>query len=87
MYKIIFTKTAKKQLESLSNIYLVRIERKLKELQQNPFGVSNVKKLEGEEFLYRLRISDIRIIYSIDTKQILIEIIEIKKRNDIYKKH
>jgi mRNA interferase RelE/StbE len=86
MYKIVFTKTAKKQLENLSNVYFLRIERKLKELRQNPFQVSNVKKLEGEEAMYRLRISDIRIIYSIDTKQIIIDIIEIQKRNDVYKK-
>ena len=86
MYKIVFTKTAKKQLENLSNVYFLRIERKLKELRQNPFKLSNVKKLEGEEAMYRLRISDIRIIYSIDTKQIIIDIIEIQKRNDVYKK-
>ncbi|MBX3163777.1 MAG: type II toxin-antitoxin system RelE/ParE family toxin [Bacteroidetes bacterium] len=86
MYKIIFTKTAKKQLEKLSNVYLLRVERKLKELKENPFNVSNVKKLEGEDTMYRLRIADIRIVYNLDTKRILIEIIEIIKRNDAYKK-
>lgn len=86
MYKILFTRLAKKQLQKISSVYLIRIETKLKELQQNPFTVSNVKKLEGSKTLYRLRIGDIRIIYNVNTKQILIEIIEIEKRNDVYKK-
>ncbi len=86
MYKILFTRLAKKQLQKISSVYLIRIETKLKELQQNPFTVSNVKKLEGSKTLYRLKIGDIRIIYNVNTKQILIEIIEIEKRNDVYKK-
>lgn len=86
MYKILFTRLAKKQLQKISSVYLIRIETKLKELQKDPFSVSNVKKLEGSKTLYRLRIGDIRIIYNVNTKQILIEIIEIEKRNDVYKK-
>ena len=73
-------------MQKISSVYLIRIETKLKELQQNPFTVSNVKKLEGSKTLYRLKIGDIRIIYNVNTKQILIEIIEIEKRNDVYKK-
>ncbi len=86
MYKVVFTKNAKKQLAKIADVYLIRIEEKLNDLAKNPFDLPNVKKLEGFKTLYRLRISDLRIIYDVNTKLILIEIIEIVKRNDVYKK-
>lgn len=47
-----------------------------------PFGV---KKLKGFENFYRIRVSDYRIVYSIDDSQQQIEIARIDRRENVYR--
>lgn len=58
--------------------------RKIQELEENPrpFGL---KKLVAEENLYRIRVGDYRIIYQIQDKILLILVIKIGHRKDIYR--
>ena len=47
---------------------------------------SGVKKLSGSEFTYRIRKGNYRIIYEIHDETILIEVVKIGHRKDIYNK-
>ena len=55
------------------------------QLRINPFFGNNIKKLKGElKDIYRYRIGEYRLFYSVDEKQILIFIMDIVKRKDAY---
>jgi mRNA interferase RelE/StbE len=84
MFKIIFKQAASKELEKLPNNIILKIVEAIMNLANYP-KPNGCKKLKGKtEDLYRIRIGDYRVIYSIES---LIKIIEIRKvghRKDIY---
>jgi mRNA interferase RelE/StbE len=56
----------------------------LDQLQQDP-RPSGVVKLQGEDQLYRVRVGDYRIVYTIDDHDKIIKITRIRHRQDVYK--
>ncbi len=86
MYQVDFSKQAVKNLKGIASIYQKKILEQIKLLAINPFEMSNVKKLKGEEDTYRLRVSDYRIVYKIKDNELIILIVDINHRKDIYKK-
>lgn len=82
--RVEFKKSAEKFLKSRSRKEQVRILAKIYKL---PSG-EHIKKLEGYENRYRLRIGDIRIIYEIHHNSATVTVIlvvEIGNRGDVYK--
>ncbi|MCK5681156.1 type II toxin-antitoxin system RelE/ParE family toxin [bacterium] len=58
--------------------------KKIKELALNPKKIKNVKKLSDHPG-YRLRFGDWRIVYTVNGNKLLIHVVKIKSRGDIYK--
>ncbi|MDQ1266477.1 MAG: mRNA interferase RelE/StbE [Bacteroidota bacterium] len=83
-YEITFSKSAIKELESLNNKLIDRIWVKIEQLQKNPRPLGCLK-LQGSNKLWRIRIGNYRILYSISEAESIIDIISIKNRKDIYK--
>ncbi|OGU66323.1 MAG: hypothetical protein A2499_15610 [Stygiobacter sp. RIFOXYC12_FULL_38_8] len=83
MYKIQILKSADKTLRNVARKERVKIVEQISQLAENPrpFGC---KKLRGTEF-YRIRIGDYRVIYKIEDEVLLILVIRIGHRKDIYK--
>ena len=55
-------------------------------LKQNPFYGANIKKLKGDfSDVYRYRIGDFRIFYTIKESELVVILIDIQKRKDAYK--
>ncbi|WP_341755862.1 type II toxin-antitoxin system RelE/ParE family toxin [Candidatus Tisiphia endosymbiont of Ptychoptera albimana] len=85
MYNIEFTKQAMKDLHRIPQGYAVLILKKVKQLSINSHNTTlDVKKLKGVEGAYRLRLGDYRVIYEIDDKRLLINIIKIQSRGNVY---
>ena len=84
MYKILISKKAAKSLDDLPNNIFQKIDKVIFGLKYNP-RPAGCLKLSNEE-LYRIRINDYRIIYSIHDAILKIEIIRIAHRKDVYKK-
>ncbi len=82
MYKILFSPLAKKQYLKLEKSVQKRISIALRRLLFNP--EKHVKKLVGLDY-YRFRVGDHRIILDIKKKELLIFVIKIGKRKNIYK--
>lgn len=82
MYEIIFSDKSLKQLKKLEKNIQNRILNKLETIRVRP--ESFVKKLIGDPG-YRLRVGDYRIILDIKKKKLLILIIKIGHRRNIYK--
>ena len=85
MFEIVFKRIAEKELEQLPNNIVVKVIASIKNLASNP-KPAGCKKLKGKsEDLYRIRIGDYRIIYSIESTIKIIEIRRVVHRKDIYK--
>lgn len=63
---------------------LNRIENKLEALSKEP-RPDDMKKIQGDDNLYRIRSGNYRILYRIFDETIQILIIDIDHRKDIYK--
>jgi mRNA interferase RelE/StbE len=48
------------------------------------YSPDGVVKLTGEDNLYRIRVSNYRIIYSIQDNQLLVLVLKIGHRRDVY---
>ncbi len=66
-----------------SNISLT-IGKKIRELADNPHSMRKVKKITNHPG-YRLRVGDWRIVYTVIDNEILIQVINIKTRGEVYK--
>ena len=83
-YNITFARSARKELEGLDVKYSERIIQKIEMLGINP-RPPGCEKLKGEENLWRIRIGNYRVIYSISDKNKLIDIVIIRDRKDAYR--
>ena len=81
-YGIIFSESAVKQLKKLEPGVQKRIVSTLERIKIRPQAY--VIKLVGE-FGYRLRVGDYRVILDIDERNLIILVINIGHRKNIYK--
>ena len=81
-YTIFIKPSAKKELLSLEKEVIRRIDRIILKLKDNP-RFPGVIKLKGWN-LYRIRIGNYRIIYTIDDENRIVETIAIGHRRDVY---
>ena len=82
-YDIIFSAFSEKQLSKLSKDMQKRIISSLKRCRIRPY--SYVKKIVGSKY-FRLRTGKYRIIVDIIKNKLIIHVIEIGHRKNIYKK-
>jgi mRNA interferase RelE/StbE len=61
-----------------------RIQTKIDDLAIEP-RPNGVKKLKGEENSYRIRVGDYRVIYDIFDDVLLVSVVEVGHRSEVYK--
>jgi len=83
LYEIIFSQKAKKQLFKLEKIIQERIISALERIRIRPEAY--ITKLVGDPG-YKLRVGDYRVIMDIDKGKLLILVIKIGHRRNIYEK-
>lgn len=84
-YKIEFSNRAYRYYEKLDKILKQRISNHLQLLSDNPRNPElDIKKIKGYSSLYRLRIGNYRIVYAIEDEVLVIVIVKIGPRGDIY---
>ena len=85
-YEVKLTKRARKELAALDRVTQRRIDRRLLELAAEPFP-PDVEKLSGiDEDWYRVRVGAYRIIYAVDAGCLVVLVIRIGHRREIYKR-
>lgn len=80
-YKIELTKKSRKFIKEQPRNQQERI---LKAIYKLPQG--DIKSLSGVKDVYRLRIGDYRVIYEINNDILLITVVDIGNRGQIYKR-
>ena len=82
MYEIIFRTPAQKFLKKLDPFVVKEILKKIKKLEEDPFiGKPLVGNLSG---LWKLRYDKYRIIYEIKDKELIIFVLNIGHRKNVY---
>ena len=82
-YSITFARSARKELEALPNSLIQRIFPKIEALTIAP-RPSGCRKLQGFENLWRVRIGDYRVIYSVDDNLRIVDIVAVRHRRQAY---
>ncbi|MDF1558958.1 MAG: type II toxin-antitoxin system RelE/ParE family toxin [Bacteroidales bacterium] len=82
-YTVLIERYAQKQIMKLDKKVIPVIKTAIPSLADNPrpYGY---KKLKGED-AYRIRVGDYRIIYEIDNDKIIVIIVSVGHRKEIYK--
>ena len=81
-YKLFIERAANKELSKISHKEQTRIINAIKNLSDNP-RPAGVKKLTGKD-AWRIRIGSYRIIYEIQDDNLVILVVHIGHRKDIY---
>jgi mRNA interferase RelE/StbE len=86
MYSLHFLTSAQKELKKLDYIAQKHIKEKLILLVENPEILkNNIKPLKGEhKGKFRLRVNQYRIIFQIKESELIITIIRIGHRKEVY---
>jgi len=85
VYKITYTSQAAKSLLKMPRNMANLIREKLAQIANDPFAsIPNTKKLQGRPG-YRLRVGDWRVIYEINKDQVVIIVMKIAPRSEVYR--
>jgi len=86
-YVIEFVRSSRKEFEKLPAAMRKKIVEALTLLSIDPYSeILKIKKLKGFDGLFRIRIGDYRVIYQIRNDRLLIIVIKIGHRREIYKR-
>ncbi|MDH5668989.1 MAG: type II toxin-antitoxin system RelE/ParE family toxin [Nitrospira sp.] len=83
-YSILFAPLAERRLKALAESTQRRIITRIKALQRNP-RPQGVKKLTDEDDLYRIREGSFRIVYTIRDKELVVLVLKIDDRKEVYR--
>ncbi|MBO0932823.1 type II toxin-antitoxin system RelE/ParE family toxin [Fibrella sp. HMF5036] len=83
MYQVKLSNRASKTLEKLADGIYERLVDAIHALADNP-RPSDCKKLKGQQG-YRIRVGEYRVIYDIEDDQLLVFVIDVGHRREIYR--
>jgi len=84
-YSVEFRPAVLKSLKRFPKKDLVKIKKKIEELGSN-LPSPNITKMKGKNPFHKIRSGDYRIIYEIHDDKVVILIVKIGQRRDVYKR-
>jgi mRNA interferase RelE/StbE len=85
VYSIEFRPAVLKSLKQFPKKDLVRIKKRIEDLAANP-PAPNITKMKGNNAFHKIRSGDYRIIYEIQEERLVILVVKIGHRKDVYRK-
>ncbi len=82
-FEIQWKASAKRELKKLEPVVIKRIIEAAETLRDMPYP-QGVKKIQGAEHTYRIRVGQYRVVYSVEANILLIEIIKVGHRKEVY---
>jgi len=84
-YEVEISRTAEKQLRKLPRDDQERVARKMLLLANDPFP-QGTRRLTGYDDVYRVRVGQYRILYSVSRRRLVIVILKVGHRKDVYRR-
>jgi mRNA interferase RelE/StbE len=85
MYQLVFSRQASKTFRRIPTDTAENIRKKLELLANEPYAPNNNVKKLVERSGYRLRVGDWRVIYEIEDDRLVILIVAVGLRGEIYR--
>lgn len=82
-YQIVLEKPAQKFLKRLNRTDKERILRAIYKLPEG----ENIKRLKGHQDLLRIWVGDYRVIYTVNNGKLVVCVVDIGNRGDVYKRY
>jgi mRNA interferase RelE/StbE len=83
-YRIEISATAERQIRKLPRADQIRVIRVIQGLATDP-RPSGCRKLSGYDDVFRVRIGRYRVLYSIEKRRLVIIVLKVGDRKDIYR--
>ena len=83
-YQVTFARSARKELQALQHDLAERILTAIEELASDP-RPPGCRKLRDSGDLWRIRVGDYRVVYSIDDRERLVDVVLVRHRSDVYR--
>lgn len=85
-YAFRFLPAARRQLRALDQLSAMHILHALTTLGDDPYrSDADIKKLSGHDGVYRLRVNNFRVAYRVDDGELVILVIKVGNRRDVYR--
>lgn len=85
-YRVEFKKSARKEFDRLPKKIQGKVVEALTLLAENPFSeLLPIKKLKGVDSLYRVRLGDYRLLYTVEQSLLTVIVIKIGNRREVYR--
>lgn len=83
-YVVTFARSARRELEGFPRSVVTRVVTRIESLGISP-RPAGCRKLQGTGALYRIRIGDYRVIYSVDDEKCVVDVVAVRHRSDAYR--
>ena len=83
-YTITWRKSTKKDLRKIPEGEVREILEAVEALAGNPFPIWSIK-LSGTQDVHRIRVGKYRVIYDVQGNELVVEVIRIAHRKDVYR--
>ena len=84
-YRVDIKRSAAKELAALPAKLRVRVDERLLELGTAPRSMGALK-LAGPDDLYRVRVGDVRVLYSILDDVLVVLVVKVAHRREVYRR-
>ena len=83
-YQIEFSREARKAFKALSSEIQIRLDARIQALSSGPRSV-NAVRMSGLDDCYRIRIGEYRVVYKVFNGQLLILVLRLGHRREVYR--
>jgi mRNA interferase RelE/StbE len=85
-YKVVFKNSARTELRKLPVEVIKRVVVRIDQFENNPFlpGTERLKAYSKDP-IYRIRVGDYRVLYSVDSTQKVVTIHAVGHRREVYR--
>jgi mRNA interferase RelE/StbE len=84
MHRVLLAPRAERDFRKLGPDVQKRLDPAIQALAENP-RPPGCKKLDGEASLWRIRVGDYRIVYRVQDDQLLVLVVKVGHRREIYR--
>ena len=83
-YEVAFARSARRELERLVPPLANRILSRIEALAREP-RPPGARKVQGKQNLWRIRVGDYRVIYSVSDDQRVVDVVKVRHRREAYR--